>query len=294
MTTTSQIRSWYAPVCKARSDVSLIPAYQGLDACLKAHSYSPEQHHTGAFNCRPITGGTNFSLHAYDPGERFTFWSGVSVTSAVAVDINWLRNPYGPKLITDMPPAMVADVKKIRTKNGKQVWRWGGDYTGNKDAMHFEICCSPEDLNTGIDPSTLPGVVPTPTPIPTLPQEEEDVTTIMWFDGTAAYAVSGVVAKYISDTASVDLLKYLGCKEVNPVESKWYNTLHIVDGPFMNADSKRLEEWGAHLSNGIAAVGAKVGLPLDVNALAAKLGPLIKAGASKEEIAKAVVAEIAS
>ncbi len=149
MTTTQQLRDWWAPPCKGpfvpvelhgegvvsvRPDI--IPAVAVLDACLKAHDYPTRRIDTGAYNCRPITGGTKYSLHAY----------------GIALDLNWQTNPYGPALITDMPPAMVADIKAIRTRSGKQVWRWGGDYLGNRDAMHYEICCSPADLATGIAP----------------------------------------------------------------------------------------------------------------------------------------------
>ena len=42
------------------------------------------------------------------------------------------------------------EILAIRTKNGKQVWRWGGHYTTNRDAMHYEIVCTPADLATGI------------------------------------------------------------------------------------------------------------------------------------------------
>ena len=41
-------------------------------------------------------------------------------------------------------------------KNGKTVFRWGGDYSRTKDTMHYEIICSPSDLATGIDPATIP------------------------------------------------------------------------------------------------------------------------------------------
>lgn len=112
----------------------IIPAVAALDARLRAHNYRTRKADTGAYNCRKITGGSGYSLHAY----------------GIALDINWQSNPYGPTLVTDMPAAMVADIKAIRTRNGKQVWRWGGDYAGNKDAMHFEIVCSPADLATGI------------------------------------------------------------------------------------------------------------------------------------------------
>ena len=68
----------------------------------------------------------------------------------IALDINWTTNPYGRVLRTDMPRAMVDDILAIRTNNGKQVWTWGGDWSGNKDAMHYQIACSPADLATGI------------------------------------------------------------------------------------------------------------------------------------------------
>jgi hypothetical protein len=38
-----------------------------------------------------------------------------------------------------MPMVMILDIEKIRTRNGKIVFRWGGRYSGNKDAMHFEM-----------------------------------------------------------------------------------------------------------------------------------------------------------
>jgi len=154
MTTTTTLRSWWAPACEGPfSRVGLygsgwvtvrsstVPAVVALNSCLIKWHYTTRREDTGAFNCRRITGGTGYSLHAY----------------GTAIDINWQSNPYGSRLVTDMPRDMVQAIKAIRTKNGKQVWRWGGDYRGNKDAMHFEIVCHPADLATGIDPSTLPG-----------------------------------------------------------------------------------------------------------------------------------------
>lgn len=165
MTSTSVLRTAWAPACTPKGDVFLA-AYAALDTVLEHHQYQPTAPDCGAYNCRKITGGNGYSLHAYGPGDRFTFWTGVKVTTALAVDLNWQDNPYGPRLVTDMPRQMVDDVLRIRTRNGVQVWRWGGDYRGNKDAMHFEIVCVPRDLGTGIDPTTLPGHKPTPAPIP--------------------------------------------------------------------------------------------------------------------------------
>ncbi len=144
---TSELRNLWGPPCagakttmalygtgRVTVDSRIVQAVAALDACLRDARYRTESHHTGAYNCRKITGGTNFSLHAY----------------GIALDINWLANPYGRVLITDLPPAMVAAIKAIRTNSGHAVWRWGGDYTGNRDAMHFEVVVSPAQMATGI------------------------------------------------------------------------------------------------------------------------------------------------
>lgn len=153
--TTSQLRVAWHPPCKG-TRTALAEAYGRLDDILEKYDYRPRSGVTGAYNCRVITGGTGYSLHAYGPGGFFTFWSDVRVSMALAVDINWDKNPYGPRLITDMPQAMVNEIKALRTNNGKQVWRWGGDYGGNKDAMHYEIVCTPADINTGIKDNGIP------------------------------------------------------------------------------------------------------------------------------------------
>ncbi len=155
MLSTSQLRSAWAPACKPSSSRVTITLYGGgritvdrrceqafkaLNQCLITHGYRTRIVDTGAYNCRIITGGTGYSLHAY----------------GIAADLNWQTNPYGKKLITDMPPAMRADIKALRTKNGKQVFGWGGDYRTNKDAMHWEIVCSPADLATGLANSSTP------------------------------------------------------------------------------------------------------------------------------------------
>lgn len=153
---TSALRREYAPHCTAKGN-AYAAAYSALDACLKKWGYRPEAKHTGAYNCRKITGGTGWSLHAFGPGNKFTFWNGVRIAMSLAVDINWLRNPYGSKLITDMPIGMILDIEKIRTNSGAVLWRWGGRYSGKKDAMHFEIVCSLRDLKSGINWATVPG-----------------------------------------------------------------------------------------------------------------------------------------
>lgn len=110
-------------------------AFRALDCVMQAHRYHLRAGDTGGYNCRAITGGNRYSLHAY----------------GIAGDFNWNSNPYRTELITDMPPEMVAAIKQIRTVEGLTVFRWGGDYLSVKDSMHYEVVCSPEELSAGID-----------------------------------------------------------------------------------------------------------------------------------------------
>lgn len=148
MNSTTTQRRLYAPACDRRWPFR--QAHESLNDVLRRYRYGPKEGQTWGYNCRKITGGTGYSLHAYLGDGLFVFWNGTRITMAIAVDINSLANPYGPRLITDMPRQMVEEILAIRTNNGKQVWGWGGNYRNNKDAMHFEIVCDPADLATGI------------------------------------------------------------------------------------------------------------------------------------------------
>lgn len=149
---TSTLRMAWAPACRARGGTYLA-AYAALDRVLAEFHYQVRAADTGAYNCRRITGGTGYSLHSYGPADRFRFWCCTTISTSLAVDINWRTNPYSRTLRTDMPAAMITKIEAIRTNNGRQVWRWGGRYTVNKDAMHFEIVVTPSDLATGIRPT---------------------------------------------------------------------------------------------------------------------------------------------
>jgi hypothetical protein len=91
---------------------------------------------TSAFNCRPVTGGTGWSEHAY----------------GTAIDINPIQNPYVTRSGTVLPPEgrPYADrsVKVTGTINRNGVvraafaeigWEWGGDWTSTKDYQHFSL-----------------------------------------------------------------------------------------------------------------------------------------------------------
>jgi peptidoglycan hydrolase-like protein with peptidoglycan-binding domain len=156
--TTAQIRKLWDPPCDFERrnltlysgatlwglNVAAYEAFQALDAVMRTFGYVPRANssggwETGAYNCRRITNGTGFSLHAY----------------GIAADINARTNPYGKKLITDMPGAMVTAARAMRTRRGLQVFRWGGDYPRFKDAMHYEVVASPDELAAGIDWGTV-------------------------------------------------------------------------------------------------------------------------------------------
>lgn len=149
MRSTSRLRRLWRPACGgdmvtitisggARLHVRrvTVPVWRAIESVMDAHGYTVDPTQTGSYNCRKITGGSGYSLHAY----------------GTATDYNWRDNPYRSDgvLVTDMPPAMVADIKAIRTPSGKRVVRWGGDYSSVKDPMHFEVVASPRELRDGV------------------------------------------------------------------------------------------------------------------------------------------------
>lgn len=74
------------------------------------------------YACRKIAGSSSWSNHAW----------------GLAVDLNAPKNPMTSRLVTDMPSWMPALWKSYG-------FRWGGDYSGKKDAMHYEFMGSVTD-----------------------------------------------------------------------------------------------------------------------------------------------------
>jgi hypothetical protein len=92
-------------------------------------------HDVGCYNCRANTSDPSIpSNHSW----------------GTALDVNAASNPYRrDRLITDMPDGMIKEIRALKTKGGVTVFRWGGDYRSVKDAMHFEIMATPEELAEG-------------------------------------------------------------------------------------------------------------------------------------------------
>lgn len=93
----------------------LVPVFQSVFKEIAARGLESKIYSfDGCYNPRKITGGTAMSFHGW----------------AIALDINYEGNTYG-----DATPAMDREVVKIFKAHN---YRWGGDYSGNKDGMHFE------------------------------------------------------------------------------------------------------------------------------------------------------------
>lgn len=222
---------------------AVVPAVEALDACLRAHGYRARAGVTGAFVCRQKVGGGGVSNHSF----------------GTAVDLNWDRNPYGRRLVTDMPAGLRAAIKAISTNNGRRVWGWGGDWSGNKDAMHWEIICAPGDLASGIAgrtaavsppvrvPSASPTVAPTAPPsvaaAPSRPglfaPEEDDIMRIIQHTSGAARLSHGGMLFNLT-AASYDYYRGRSVEVVVCNQAAWdiEHAAH-VDGDAMRSELAR-------------------------------------------------------
>ncbi len=102
-------------------------------------SYNPEApptgdgNGTGAFVCRPSTGASYFSQHAY----------------GLAIDVNTFQNPYlkGEVVLPELAsaylrreavrPGMVVEAGPVIEAFARIGWEWGGDWNQSKDYQHF-------------------------------------------------------------------------------------------------------------------------------------------------------------
>jgi len=62
---------------------------------------------------------------------------------------------------TDMPSAFVNEIKGIKTADGsKSIFRWGGDYSTKKDAMHWEVIVTPQEVYDRFGGHEFPAYIP--------------------------------------------------------------------------------------------------------------------------------------
>lgn len=145
MASSSQIREWWAPwecnTAKFRkaafpgdgktwslsiADQSA-PVWEAVIDIMETTPYLFLESAGGTYNCRPISGSSSMSIHAY----------------ALALDLNPAKNPYGTPLRHNYPADFIRRMEGIRA-NGKQAITWGGRWS-TPDAMHWQINVAPGD-----------------------------------------------------------------------------------------------------------------------------------------------------
>ncbi|MEO3874051.1 M15 family metallopeptidase [Nonomuraea sp. B12E4] len=119
-----KLYAWRWPI----KQMKLVDAYKGDDFD------SIDADNTSAFNCRPATGSSNWSNHAY----------------GIAIDINPRENPYvtangqtahqNAKKFTERPlkeKGVINPGDKVVKAFAQVGWEWGGYWSGTKDLQHF-------------------------------------------------------------------------------------------------------------------------------------------------------------
>jgi hypothetical protein len=91
------------------------------------------QDQCGGYNCREIAGSSTLSNHA----------------SGTSIDLNWNKHPQGRRHAGFTASQRSAIHSRLATYGG--VIRWGDDYSGTPDAMHFEINKSAGAVKTAAD-----------------------------------------------------------------------------------------------------------------------------------------------
>lgn len=191
VTTDARRRAAWGPPCQPllapifidgtryQCDTSVVPAFNRLEQIRARWDFHQGGTDTGFYNCRRMRNDPNlpFSVHAW----------------ARALDWDWLQNPAGKTLITNMPRGMTDELQRVMTVSGAYVFVWGGDWDRNPatghtywDAMHVEVIAHPLDLATGIA-----GASP-PRPI----EEEDDVTLKAPARGNAVKAIQKALNKF--------------------------------------------------------------------------------------------------
>ena len=144
-------------------DPLIVEAVKALNQIAAHYNYRASGYDNAGYGCRRVAGTGSWSKHSY----------------GIAIDREWTRNPHRYPLTTDRPMAMNRAINRVRTKNGRQVWSWGG-YWRKPDAMHDEIVCFPQDLASGINWATVeggggrPAPQPQPAPKPPIPIDPEE------------------------------------------------------------------------------------------------------------------------
>ena len=161
------------------------------------------------YSCRAITGSSTPSNHSW----------------GLAVDINAPSNPYTSPLITDMPAWM----PDLWNEYG---FRWGGDYSGSQDAMHYEFMGSVQDAANETAKARMDGIGGGSAA--TTPPKD-------WFDMATQADLEAAIRKCIPEIANAVLYFGLGGDKNDTVEKRLKNTLTDIKNGVGNAPK---DVWG--------------------------------------------------
>lgn len=132
---------WQSSSIRLTVHTHSLKAWQALIAIIRQEQYELKSGQCSSYNCRKIR---------RSDGSYSTSWSNHSW--ATAVDLNSSDLPQGRSAPSGHKVWRVAQrAVGLRTNNGQPIFRWGGNWSGSQaDPMHFEVCCKPADLATGV------------------------------------------------------------------------------------------------------------------------------------------------
>lgn len=102
--------------------------------------YFLAQYHTRVESLAYYSGGDEWGF-AYRQNRNAANLS--CHASGTAIDVNATRHPNGKA--NTLTAAQVAELRRVLKECGGAI-RWGGDFSGTKDEMHYEVCKTPEEV----------------------------------------------------------------------------------------------------------------------------------------------------
>lgn len=132
----------------------------------------------------------------------------------LAVDLNATTNPMtnDGRNHTDLPPG----VSKLAAKYGL---RWGGDYSGRKDPMHFEFIGTPADAQEYCRHLFGPNITP----------KEHSVAALISEDGKKIYGFDGVRVWHVPEPKTLAAVKKTGVYGNNTVYAVPVGTIESLE-----------------------------------------------------------------
>lgn len=127
-----------------KGDVSVV--LLDFAAWFNTHVEKLVQAQCGGYNCRVIAGSSTTSNHG----------------SGTAEDLNWTKHPQGKRHAGFSDAQRSAIHAQLKTYGG--VIRWGDDYSGTPDAMHYEINAGPAAVKVQADKIRARNAAPKPKP----------------------------------------------------------------------------------------------------------------------------------